>query len=351
MTFSTLEYKAVIQNISTFRNDKMMTASEIPYTSEALIEEITLQLPLHKDSSIAVMFTIEWAIYLKQVWEQTNITVVVDAEDKVVRNVCKWFELDYIVYHKGMKLKKFDIVVGNPPFSKGDTLLYTRFYKLALEIADVVTLIMPYDIASKQIRLRAHNNLVKTHTLFTSENIVSNFKINLLDVRYVISSKNVINEFEDDVDPLEDIENLYPTRRRVIGLRGKMPAQFISKVASENTDTTISSIYRGDEIQYAQVTPAFTKAKTRAWQTDAPYLLLINENPSRGLFNTAIIENDGTTWGSGIFAIECQSKEEAEDMRAHITSPEIVAEVARMLEAKGTYSFSGVMLSKLPWVK
>ena len=67
-----------------------------------------------------------------------------------------------------------------------------------------------------------------------------------------------------------------------------------------------------------------------------------------GVFNTAIIENDGTRWGDGVFALEADSQEDAEALAAHIVSDDIVLEVQIMLEAKGVYSATGEMISKLP---
>ena len=86
-------------------------------------------------------------------------------------------------------------------------------------------------------------------------------------------------------------------------------------------------------------------------QTTAPWLTLVHENPSKGLFNTAIIENDGTQWGSGCFAIEASSEQEARDIEAWMTSDEIQNEVRKLLALKNTHTMSGPMLACLPHYK
>jgi hypothetical protein len=77
-------------------------------------------------------------------------------------------------------------------------------------------------------------------------------------------------------------------------------------------------------------------------------MVLVQEHPSGGIFNTAIIKNDGTKWSSGIFALDAMSEEEAKTLETWLTTDVIVKEVNKMLLLKNTHSFSGPMMCKLP---
>lgn len=86
-----------------------------PFTPVALISEITAHIAAPMSASVVVLFTVEWALYLKDLG-YTNITV--SADDPVIENICKTRQLKYIGIDELKKNKnmKFDVVVGNPPF-------------------------------------------------------------------------------------------------------------------------------------------------------------------------------------------------------------------------------------------
>jgi hypothetical protein len=242
----------------------------------------------------------------------------------------------------------FDVMLSNPPYSNGDFLLYTSFFEKGLELAEKVIMVMPVDLNSQQVRVKAHNKRVKTHLIDMSENVTDQFGVGIPDIRYITASKTVENEVEAYVDPLNSHVNLYPERKRLEPRRG---VGGFSRKSNQDPDgvDVMTTIYRGNKIQWAKVNKDLANKIKVGLISDAPYFVLVAENPSKGLFNTAIVENNGIKWGSGIFGLDANSKEEAEQLEKWLVSKEIQEEVQRMLTLKNTHTFSGPMMKKLPW--
>ena len=209
-------------------------------------------------------------------------------------------------------------------------------------------MVMPVDLNSQQVRVKAHNKRVKTHLIDMSENVTDQFGVGIPDIRYVTASKTVENEVEAYVDPLDSHVKLYTERKRLEPRRG---VGGFSRKSNQDPDgvDVMTTIYRGNKIQWAKVKKDLANKIKVGLISDAPYFVLVAENPSKGLFNTAIVENNGIKWGSGIFGLDANSKEEAEQLEKWLVSKEIQEEVQRMLTLKNTHTFSGPMMRKLPW--
>lgn len=242
----------------------------------------------------------------------------------------------------------FDQMLANPPYSDGDFLLYTSFFEQSLELAEKVVMVMPVDLNSQQVRVKAHNKRVKKHMIDMSENVTDQFGVGIPDIRYITASKTVENEVADYVDPLNSHPNLYPTRKRLAPRRGVGGFSRKSNQDPNGVDV-MTSIYRGNKIQWSKVSKILADKTKTSLVSSAPYFVLVAENPSKGLFNTAIVKNDGTKWGSGIFGLDASSKTEAEKLEKWLVSKEIQDEVQQMLTLKNTHTFSGPMMEKLPW--
>ena len=242
----------------------------------------------------------------------------------------------------------FEVMLSNPPYSNGDFLLYTSFFERGLELAEKVIMVMPVDLNSQQVRVKAHNKRVKTHLIDMSENVTDQFGVGIPDIRYVTASKTVENEVEAYVDPLDSHVKLYTERKRLEPRRG---VGGFSRKSNQDPDgvDVMTTIYRGNKIQWAKVKKDLANKIKVGLISDAPYFVLVAENPSKWLFNTAIVENNGIKWGSGIFGLDANSKEEAEQLEKWLVSKEIQEEVQRMLTLKNTHTFSGPMMRKLPW--
>ena len=259
-------------------------------------------------------------------------------------------EITYITDQEFMQLKKpmFDTMLSNPPYSNGDFLLYPTFFKQGLEIAKTVVMIMPTDLDSQQVRVKAHNKLVKKHMISMSENVTDQFGVGIPDIRCITASKTTENKVQDYVDPLDSRPLLLPTRKRLYPRRGI--GGFSRKSNFDpNGENVMVSIYRGNKIQWTKVKKELADKTKASLVSTSPYFVLVAENPSNGLFNTAIVKNNGTKWGSGIFGLDADSKEEAEKLEQWLVSDTIQDEVKKILKLKNTHSFSGPMMMKLPW--
>lgn len=108
--------------------DKFM--HQQPTTPIELIKDITDQIPFDGNASVLVMFTIEWALYLKHVGYK-DITVAAQGTDAIAK-FCQYFGFKYINLDEKNNKMKFDVVVGNPPYV-GD--LHLKFLKKAIDIS------------------------------------------------------------------------------------------------------------------------------------------------------------------------------------------------------------------------
>lgn len=252
---------------------------------------------------------------------------------------------------QGTKDKKkfpFDVVLANSNYSEGDNLIYPPDFEKNLQLAPIVKQVMPYDINSQQVRLKAHNKRVMKHMIEVSDNVTEQFKVGIPDIRYVTASILQENVVENYVDPLDSHTVLYPERKRLYPRRGL--GTFSRKENRDENGTEVYiGIYRGNKIKKQKIKDEVASKVKANLMSTAPLWLLVGENPSKGLFNTAIVKNDGTKWGSGIFGIEVKSIDEAKKLEKWLTSKEIQHEVYKMLTIKNTYSCSGPMMEKLPW--
>lgn len=242
----------------------------------------------------------------------------------------------------------FDYGLSNPPYSDGDKLLYPPFFEKLLTLAKENTIVMPVDLESQQVRLKAHNNRVKRHMTDISDNVTDQFGVGISDIRYITASLTVENEVQEYVDPLNSHPILYPERKRLFPRRG---VGSFSRTSNHDANgvPVMTTIYRGNKLQWTKVKKDIVNKVKVSLISDAPYFVLVAENPSKGLFNTVIVKNDGTKWSSGILGLDAFSIEEAEKLQQWLVSEEIQKEVQKILSLKNTYSMSGLMMGKLPW--
>ena len=242
----------------------------------------------------------------------------------------------------------FDVVLSNPPYSIGDILLYPGFFEKNLKLGKIVKQVMPVDLDSQQVRVKTHNKRVKKHMIEISDNVTGQFNVGIPDIRYVTASLTVENKVEEYVDPLDSHPVLFPKRKRLEPRRGVGGFSRKSNFDPNGVDV-MTSIYRGNKIQWTKIKKELANKDKAALTSKSPYFVLVAENPSNGLFNTAIVKNDGTKWGSGIFALDANSKKEAVQLEQWLVSDTIQNAVKKILKLKNTHSFSGPMMKKLPW--
>lgn len=247
---------------------------------------------------------------------------------------------------------KFDVVIGNPPYQNKDYLLYTDFFKKSLELGKIVSMIMPARLESNGTKLKNHNRLIKEHQIHISDDISSHFNVGVGEIRNIIASASTHNPANATNDPLEMYDITYPERPRLAPRAGQKEFSYKAKNEDANGIPCIVSVYRGNNIQWRNIKADIVARKKKSMETNAPWLLLLQEHPSNGLFNTAIIRNTGVKWGSGVFVIDAETEQYAKDLEQWLTSQEIQNEVKKLLALKGnTHSISAPMLSKLPMHK
>lgn len=101
------------------RNDGKFVNKSVPYMGEKIINEIINDLYI-KHKSIAVWYNIEIAYYLCYIGID-DITIVLAEEDQGIKTLCEKINIKYMVVdinEEYIMNKKFDLVIGNPPFSK-----------------------------------------------------------------------------------------------------------------------------------------------------------------------------------------------------------------------------------------
>ena len=122
---------------------------EQPVTPQRLIHEITASIPLNNTKSILVLFTVEWALYLRDIGF-TNVIVAAD-NDPIIAKACLVFGLQYQDLAEIEKNKmKFDVVVGNPPYVANNAKIYQHFYNRAVNLLTnngLIAFVAPFAIS------------------------------------------------------------------------------------------------------------------------------------------------------------------------------------------------------------
>ena len=241
---------------------------------------------------------------------------------------------------------KFDVIVGNPPYTQGTKLLYRYFFEKSLQLADMVALIMPINLNSKYDSLKVINRLIKTHAIHISNNVSDQFTVGMNNIHYCICSSKIHNQVEKLVSSKLDLyEVKFPARQRLAPIKGNTK---VSNAKEADTGILIiDKIYRGDKIIYRKVDKKIVDSAPQKINTN--YAVFTNHTPSKGLFNVAILMNPTTTWSMSVFAYEVNTKEEAEKLKKWLQSKFIVNEINKMMAAKNTYAVTLEMIRKLPF--
>jgi hypothetical protein len=242
---------------------------------------------------------------------------------------------------------KFDKIVGNPPYTKGNEKLYTRFTQKALELSDSVTFVMPVDLESNHVTLKAHNHRVKTHLKELGENVSHHFNVGYDNIHVVHLDKNIQNEVEEYVNPLDLYIPIFPKRKRLSVFKGSLAIESAEHV--KNGLPSIDKVQRGNNLIIKNVDPNLVKIANKNRKVSSPWLVFVNHTPSKGLFNCAYIENKGQPWSMCVIAIEADSEKDAISLQNWLTSETIQKEIKTMFDLKKVYTVSKEMLEMLPW--
>ena len=241
---------------------------------------------------------------------------------------------------------KFDVVVGNPPYTQGKKFLYRYFFEKSLELSDKVAMVMPLSLHSKYDSLKELNKLVKTHNEFISENVSHHFNVGLNNIHYVVASKDTYNKVDSYYDLLDNYKEIYPDRKRLEPTLGNTPVGFTKNYDDTGKLAVVKVLQDGPDIRKVKI-DVVNKAKQK---TIKPYVVFHNNAPSLGKFNVYLHETKNPiTWSQHVFAYQFDNKEDAKKLADWLQSNIITQETKKMLELKKKHTISLEMLRKLPW--
>lgn len=157
----------VLHEKGSFKHDVM--------TPMELVDEIIEKSRLIREAKILILYNIEFAVSILEDYRDIHaedIYLLHDGDDTVTA-LCSKLGINPITM-KELQLTmednmKFDLVIGNPPFSshsegkqagKRGTELYIEFYRLALEISETVAMIMP--TTDRKVQKKHNERLIET---------------------------------------------------------------------------------------------------------------------------------------------------------------------------------------------
>lgn len=109
-----------------------------PYTPPEMISELLAKITVPKDKEVLVMFTLEMAVFLKEL-KYEHITIVTESNCRLTSAIASDMGCDYMLLSDVEESEmKFDLIVGNPPYqqkTEGNSkanAIWPKFVKVAL---------------------------------------------------------------------------------------------------------------------------------------------------------------------------------------------------------------------------
>ena len=301
-----------------------------------------------KGKSVGVLYSFEILAELNEMG-LTDITLI--DTDPLKATAAKIYGFRFVNSNDFLKGNmKFDLIIGNPPYKGGgfnSKWIYMEFFEKALDSADEVAIIMPTpDGTSIDGKVANHQKRVMKHKKYVSEakdKLFIDVPIDLATpIRYGIYSKKINNHFvaPKKKDALDSYTPIMPERKRMEWVRGGWGGTIKSINKPHGQDPHITWDKEGN-----------SKRKL-----SAPYLVCTNHMPihdkwessDRGRLSVVIHENTGQeSLGPCVFAVQCQTLEEANKTKEWILSEEIKKELEWFVDNKSC-AVSKTFLNMLP---
>jgi hypothetical protein len=125
------------------------------FTPAALMTEMLEKIPSFENKEILVLGNVEFYFYLKNLENQGKISyksLTLLTDMKELENKPNVIYIPFEDMNKVSISKKFDIVIGNPPYqlntsdSSNTTALYDKFYYIAKEVSkQYISFVIPYE--------------------------------------------------------------------------------------------------------------------------------------------------------------------------------------------------------------
>ena len=332
----------MLKSISSIRAKEQFQAG-VPFTPPKLITEMIDKVGVEVHSKVLVMFTVEAAAVLKHKGVE-DVTIYTDKYDPVVAKIATYLNYEYITELDDMK---FDVVIGNPPFSLGKKQLYPEFTTKAFEISTrKVAMIAPYNLNTRN-KYQEMLRLIKTHSTHVSEDVGGHFPgVGASTFVYFVADKTITNEYVPNSKPVELPVHL-PTKARLTGsIRGHNCLSF-----TKNQVESGVVFYHGVDKNMQIVTKQMTKEMSSKLKnkSQANWLVLLFATVSSGgKVNSTVVKNTGTTWGDGIYAFECESKEQAVALNGWLQSDEFRSAVDETITLNKRFRLTKQILESLP---
>ena len=271
-----------------------------------------------------------------------QITIIDDSGFGVI---WKFAGFNYYDTLEELEMKKFDVVLMNPPYGDGhNSVLYAGFFKKALEIGNEVHSIMPVELESGAKRTKSHNDLVYRRQHFIEK--VSHFFPDVMGVNiyYVKASSKKDNGERIIKDILKDMPLLYPERDRLSLLSSTGLGEYVGH-EDDNGREVLWSLHKTGIVKKYITEELYNRYVKKLHKS--PWRVLMSVNPSKGVLNTEVVE--GNTMNSvKIFALPANTKSESLKLQKWLSSDIIVGEINKIMSAKNIYTISREIFERLP---
>ena len=277
------------------------------------------------DTKILVLFDYSMALDLKEVGFN-NVYFTTDCPE-IIRKTKEGLEAKTkikVITLEEIKNMKFDVGLGNPPFSEvgatGTTgsgmksLLYPKFFKIATEVCKVGAMIMPPTKVNHS-QIKHHNELIKSiahEIIHVSEEEKNNMGVGIDMWTIYWGSEGNVNEHFIEQDVKNDVD----------WQRGKPRFSNINmsekKTGTHKVLSIKSILQEGPVFIYSDIVKYIQK---KGW-----YVVFNFEvNGAKG-FNTSVIKLDGKTQlGSNIRYVKFDTKKDAIEFESKMNAPDFIA--------------------------